>query len=213
MTTAIRIRACHVGILGIAKIGTSNLRRIVLPFSHQALTPLRSPSAKQRVNQPFAGSPHSSVLPGSSAGIRNANRLVRPELPIDCVEFLRFTRSFVPESTLFTVYVRSFQLNRSAVIPPNHLWTSGRWPDQSIQYKGVCRYQSDSEFTAVHLPVLGRAVHALTQGGFSSPPRQRPDEDLPLHVSGEMADPGQDPGGALDPLWLMLDLAPGRSRH
>jgi hypothetical protein len=133
MTTAIRIRACHVGILGIAKIGTSNLRRIVLPFSHQALTPLRSPSAKQRVNQPFAGSPHSSVLPGSSAGIRNANRLVRPELPIDCVEFLRFTRSFVPESTLFTVYVRSFQLNRSAVIPPNHLWTSGRWPDQSIQ--------------------------------------------------------------------------------
>jgi predicted dithiol-disulfide oxidoreductase (DUF899 family) len=29
-------------------------------------------------------------------------------------------------------------------------------------------------------------------------------------MSGEMADPGQDPGGApgLDPLWLMLDLTP-----
>ena len=31
MTTAIRIRACHAGIFGIAKIGTSHLRRIVLP--------------------------------------------------------------------------------------------------------------------------------------------------------------------------------------
>ena len=41
-----------------------------------------------------------------------------PELPIDCVDFFRFHRSFVLESTLFTVYVRSFQLNRSAVIPP-----------------------------------------------------------------------------------------------
>src|ERR1700752_4301380 len=68
MTTALRIRACHVGIFGIAKIGTSNLRRIVLPFLHQALTPLRSPSAKQRVNQPFAGSPHSSVLPDHQQG-------------------------------------------------------------------------------------------------------------------------------------------------
>src|SRR4029077_8296946 len=34
-----------------------------------------------------------------------------------------FIRSFVLESTLFTVYVRSFQLNRSAVILLIHLWT------------------------------------------------------------------------------------------
>jgi predicted dithiol-disulfide oxidoreductase (DUF899 family) len=35
-------------------------------------------------------------------------------------------------------------------------------------------------------------------------------------MSGEMADPGQDPRGApdLDPLWLMLDLSPeGRGTH
>jgi len=32
MTTAIRTRAFHGGIDGIAKIGTSNLRRIVLSF-------------------------------------------------------------------------------------------------------------------------------------------------------------------------------------
>ena len=42
MTTAIRTRACPVGIFGIAKIGTSHLGRIVLRFSHEALTPLRS---------------------------------------------------------------------------------------------------------------------------------------------------------------------------